>query len=124
MTIGIIILILLTHWIGDFILQTDVQAKNKSKSNRALFFHVLTYSIIWFGALTCYELLNLIPNITKVFIFTGITFVCHFITDYFTSRLNTKLWEKGDVHNFFVSIGFDQILHYIQLILTFKYIFG
>ena len=52
--------------------------------------------------------------------FVGITFVCHTITDYFTSRLNSKLWAKGDVHNFFVSVGFDQVLHYVQLFLTYQ----
>jgi len=36
--------------------------------------------------------------------------------------INAKLWAKGDVHNFFVSIGFDQVLHYIQLFITFKYL--
>jgi hypothetical protein len=53
------------------------------------------------------------------FYFWLITFVCHTITDYFTSRLNSRLWAKGDVHNFFVSIGFDQVLHYVQLFTTY-----
>ena len=52
--------------------------------------------------------------------FVIITFICHTVTDYFTSRLNSKLWAKGDVHNFFVSVGFDQVLHYAQLFLTYK----
>lgn len=43
------------------------------------------------------------------------TLVCHTITDYFTSRLNTKLYKANKIHEFFVSIGFDQILHYVQL---------
>jgi len=55
-------------------------------------------------------------------LFMGITFICHTATDYFTSRVNAKLWEKGQVHNFFVSIGFDQYLHYIQLFVTFYYL--
>jgi hypothetical protein len=56
--------------------------------------------------------------------FGFITFIFHTITDYFTSRLNSKLWKKGDVHNFFVSIGFDQVLHYVQLFLTYKLLIG
>lgn len=35
-------------------------------------------------------------------------------------KRNGSLWEQKKVHEFFVSIGFDQLLHYIQLILTFK----
>jgi len=31
-SINIIIVILFIHWIADFVLQTDKQAKNKSKS--------------------------------------------------------------------------------------------
>lgn len=44
--------------------------------------------------------------------------------DYFTSRLNSKLWAQGRTHDFFVAVGFDQVLHYIQLILTYVLIFG
>lgn len=35
---------------------------------------------------------------------------------------NPKLWAKGDVHNFFVSVGFDQVLHYTQLFLTYYWL--
>jgi len=31
---------------------------------------------------------------------------------------------KGDVHNFFLSIGFDQVLHYVQLFVTYQILFG
>jgi hypothetical protein len=53
------------------------------------------------------------------FLFVLITFIAHTITDYFTSRLNSKLWQQGKVHNFFISVGFDQVLHYIQLFTTY-----
>jgi len=59
-------------------------------------------------------------NIFLPTLFFLITFVAHTITDYFTSRLNSKLWAEGKVHWFFVSIGFDQILHYIQLFSTYQ----
>ncbi len=101
-----IFMILLIHWLADFVLQTDWQAKNKSSNNYALLTHTGVYSLIW--------LVILGP------MFALITLVAHTITDYFTSRLNKYLWEKGDVHNFFVSVGFDQILHYVQLFLTYQ----
>jgi hypothetical protein len=54
-----------------------------------------------------------------VVMFSGITFVAHTATDYVTSRINARLWEEKKVHWFFVSIGFDQFLHYTQLLLTY-----
>ncbi len=56
--------------------------------------------------------------------FCMITLITHTITDYFTSRLNSKLWAGGKVHYFFVSVGFDQVLHYGQLFLTYHYLFN
>lgn len=113
--IKVIIGILIIHWIADFVCQTDWQAKNKSKSWSALLEHTLSYSGIWIvGALF------IISNPIRVVPFVLITFVTHTITDYFTSRLNSKLWAEGKVHWFFVSIGFDQILHYVQLLLTYQ----
>jgi hypothetical protein len=118
-----IFVVLLTHWVADFILQTDKQAKGKSKNWSDLLEHTSTYGIVWIFV-SCL----LIGYITKsqptqwyvihALLFGLITFICHTLTDYFTSRLNAKLWAKGDVHNFFVSIGFDQVLHYVQLFLT------
>ena len=40
----------------------------------------------------------------------------HIIVDYFTSRLNKKLWVEKKVHWFFVSLGFDQFIHCATLI--------
>jgi len=60
----------------------------------------------------------------SVALFCLITFITHTITDYFTSRLNSKLWEQGKVHNFFVALSFDQILHYVQLFLTYWFLAG
>jgi len=109
--------ILTIHWIADFVLQTDKQAKGKSKNWSDLLKHTLTYSILWLAIGMFYSVFT-----TKTYNwlwFGIITFVAHTITDYFTSRLNSRLWTKGQTHNFFVSIGFDQILHYVQLFFTY-----
>lgn len=50
--------------------------------------------------------------------FAGITFITHTITDYFTSKINAYLWANKMEHTFWSSIGFDQFLHHLQLILT------
>lgn len=105
--------ILLVHYVADFLLQTDEQAKNKATSTKALFNHVLTYSLVWTGfiALTW---LSLIPSL----LFGIITFISHYITDYFTSKKVKKYFDAGNPHDAFIVIGFDQILHYVQLYIT------
>jgi len=125
MEISIFIAILLLHWVADFLLQTDQQAVNKSKSMYHLLDHTLTYSLLWFWAVLIFTTIlehRTQDAITLAVKFSAITFVAHTITDYFTSRLNAKLWAKKDMHYFFVSVGFDQVLHYVQLILTVKYL--
>lgn len=113
-TITEVLVILFIHWIADFILQTDKQAKGKSKNWGDLLSHTASYSLVWLPIM----LFMLTP--INVILFTSITLVAHTITDYFTSRLNSKLWAEGKVHNFFVSVGFDQFLHYAQLLITYQ----
>lgn len=123
-SVGIFITIIFIHWIADFVMQTDWQAKNKSKQWDALLSHTLTYScawmmgsmILWNGGLTTSQ------YVLNSVLFAAITFVAHTITDYFTSRLNSRLWQEQKVHLFFVSVGFDQIMHYVQLLLTYYFI--
>lgn len=117
--------ILIIHWFADFFLQTDQMATNKSTSNYWLTKHVLTYTAVWFISMLIYcaylDGFNWTQRgVNLVFIFPIVTFICHWITDYFTSRLNTSLHKKGDIHNFFVSIGADQVYHYVQLVITFQ----
>lgn len=122
MSLGVIFSIIFIHWFADFVMQREWEATNKSKNNLALTSHVLTYAAIWMYASLAYSLYT--GNFLFLALFAQITFVCHWVTDYFTSRLNTKLLAKGDTHNFFVSIGFDQVLHYVQLFLTFYLLTG
>ena len=122
-----IFVILIIHWIADFILQTDKMAKGKSNNWYDLLDHTFTYSLVWLIAGLIYGFVclftgNEISLIIPIFFFM-ITLICHTATDYVTSRINKILWNKGDVHNFFVSVGFDQILHYVQLYLTYYLLF-
>lgn len=107
-----VLMILLIHWIADFLCQTDKMAQGKSKNWNDLLEHTSVYSLIWLmPSILLFEKLGLV--------FVGITFLAHTLTDYFTSRLNTKLWSEKKIHWFFVSIGFDQFLHFTQLFLTY-----
>ena len=106
-------LILTAHFVGDFIFQTDRQAKGKSTSVDILAEHILTYSIPI--SLVGFFLLPMNFALLWVMINAGL----HFITDFFTSKLNSYLWKQGRTHDFFVSVGFDQLIHYFCLIGTF-----
>lgn len=116
--------IIIIHWFADFVLQTHKQAQGKSKNWNDLLAHTFTYSSMWvFASCLLIGYANKVQTtqwyVIHSILFALITFIAHTATDYFTSRLNSKLWVKGDVHNFFVSVGFDQVLHYIQLFLTY-----
>jgi hypothetical protein len=117
MTDQLFLYILIVHFLADFGLQTHQQATMKGKSNLWLFYHVGVYSVIW---LICSFIF--LGNFWSALWFALVTFICHFTTDWITSRIGKPFWEKKDLHNGFVVVGFDQVLHYIQLYYTFKYI--
>ena len=115
-TVEVVLSILIIHWVADFVLQSDWMAINKSKNNLALLAHVFTYCNTW-GIVGLF-FFGFIP----VALFYVYNFILHFITDYCTSRLNAYLWEKEMRHWFFVAIGFDQVIHYTCLFLTYAWL--
>lgn len=118
MSFYFVMLILTLHWVADFICQTDWQAKNKSKNNVALLKHVGSYTaVIFVGSLFVFS-----PMIAVMW--TALNGILHFVTDYVTSRITSYLWSKGDVHNFFVVVGLDQLIHYACLFGTLTLMMG
>lgn len=115
-----ILVMLFMHWLADFVFQTDEQAIGKSTNNALLTSHVRNYTIIMTIGLFIYG--GIVSAPLKILAFIPITFVCHWVTDYYTSRLNAKLYKAGRRHDFFVSLGFDQFLHCLQLLLTFYFL--
>lgn len=105
----------LIHWLADFALQTHWQASNKSNDILALLKHVATYSLVWLFFSTIH-----FEDFGIGILFAAITFFTHFATDLVTSHMVKQCFDEEDYHNGFVVIGFDQILHYIQLILTYE----
>ena len=117
MTEQLFLFILLIHFLADFGLQTHDQATQKSSNWLMLFYHVGVYSLIWLMASWFW-----FDELYLALLFAGITFALHYVTDAVTSRISKPFFDKGDFHNGFVVVGFDQILHYIQLWLTFNFI--
>lgn len=126
--------LLLAHWIGDFVCQTDRMALNKSKDWLWLLYHVAVYSTVMFLWALYFS-----HDPWFALKFLNATFALHFITDAVTSRITSALWFVkplgafynvgqqryeiyapigGNRHYFFVMIGLDQVIHYVTLLWT------
>ena len=120
--IWIVLVIIFFHWIADFVFQSDKEAQGKSKNWKDLLSHTIMYSLLWGIPIIIGKMCGLFG--AQMLLFIPITFCIHTATDFYTSRVNRQLWEQKDTHGFFVSIGFDQFLHYVQLLLTFYFLKG
>lgn len=114
-----VVAILFWHWFADFFCQTHKMSMEKSKDNRWLSVHVLVYTeMLTIGLLFTLGPYHLMFNFL---IFVPLTFAAHWCQDYVTSRITSRLYKAGQFHWFFVVIGIDQFLHYLQLLWTFEY---
>lgn len=110
-------LILLTHFVSDFILQTDKQAVNKGKSVYWLSMHVLTYTLGFAVFVQLY-----VGWSVKSLDWLLLNCFLHWTVDLVTSRVNSYLWSKNWRHWFFVGIGADQLIHYACLLFTYEWL--
>ena len=101
-----LMMLLIGHLIGDFILQSPCLVEKKEKSIGYLFLHCGLYLIPVFCVLLCF------CDWLQVIIFSLIVVVSHFMFDFSKIKLNKG---RGKVFDFF---GFvlDQILHVVILI--------
>ena len=88
------------------------QASNKNKRLDALSLHVATYTATLFLAAV------ILFGVMVAVIFAVVNGTLHFVTDYITSRVSSKLWAEQNWHRFFVTIGFDQLIHQATLAST------
>ena len=105
MTASILLILTLVwvHFLSDFLLQTDRMALNKSSSVKWLSIHIGVYSLPFFVFGWQYALVN-----------AGL----HWLTDFVSSRITSRLWKQEKRHWFFVVIGLDQAIHLTCLLLT------
>lgn len=124
-----IIILLFIHWVCDFVLQDEYWAQNKWKSWSALFAHTLTYSIL-FGVIGVF--LGVFPaeaTNANLYFFVLITLGFHTLVDAITSRIthrqhvNKRYGSPIPNLGLFTTIGFDQLLHYAQIFITYKLLF-
>jgi hypothetical protein len=116
--LDVVLFLIATHFVFDFVFQSHWMASNKSKNNLALVAHIGTYSlglafvVVWFGHLNQNGLTWVVFNA-----------VAHLVTDYFTSRCSSKHFNKN-WHDFFVVVGLDQLVHYNILITSWVFFFS
>ena len=119
MNVSIVIWIISAHWLADFVLQSDWMAKKKSTNHGALAAHTLVYGI--------FLILFMIPYgapKSEIIVWGIVNMLLHGSYDFLSSHLNSYLWRRNEVHYFFVSIGFDQLIHYICLFSTWVWLIG
>ncbi len=116
--IEIVLYIIGTHYLADFIFQTREMARNKSTSLKALSLHVLVYGLVS-GLLWSAKF----PINTKFWIYLGLNTILHFIVDFFSSKISSYLYQNKREHEFWSVIGYDQVVHYACLFGTFPYFF-
>ena len=127
----LVYVLLVAHFVGDFICQSDWMALNKSKRWDALAIHVTVYSAVLYMAIfvsiglnaelsprIILALVNELPYVSAVGFYVLVNAVAHFVQDAITSRINSRLWQANQRHWFFVGIGADQLLHYVTLFVT------
>jgi hypothetical protein len=139
MTFTAVALLIATHFLADFVLQSDWMATNKSKRWDALALHVGIYTL-------CFAWVTAVPGVDGA-AFLAVTFASHFATDAVTSRITSRLfffrreagiWAQAEYtmpkhgrtlvnpwmpieanrHWFFVALGVDQLIHYYTLMAT------
>ena len=109
MELAIILKIIICHWIGDGLLQTEKMATQKSSSNYWLSAHVGAY---------------ILPFIVVFYNMLGwvlLMAILHWIQDWITSRINTQYLQVKNNTMFWKSIWTDQMIHYIILFVSITY---
>lgn len=109
-SLHIVLLIIAIHWVADFVLQSTKMATTKSKRLLPLLAHVGTYLLV-------------LSVMTQMWSWCLLNAALHFMTDYVTSRITSRLWAANRTHDFFTVIGLDQLIHYTCLLGTFVWMY-
>lgn len=114
-SLNTIAIILFTHWLADFVFQSDEVAKNKSKNIYVLMLHIGIYNLV---SVIVYGIMFTSIPFSLISAFTISNSLLHFLTDYITAPIVSSCFANQDHHNAFVVIGFDQLVHILCLIGT------
>lgn len=107
----IALLLMAIHFVGDFVLQSDRMAKEKSTDWNQLAKHCWVYMIV-------------LGLLTQTYYYAVFNAGIHFAVDAVTARINKRLWDAKQVHYFFVGVGFDQLIHVSTLLITWRVMYA
>lgn len=124
MTVAVwaVLIVLFGHWMSDFVWQPDWMGKRKSSSWGVLANHAARIFLGMFFTMGLILTMNGTGSISGLIAFAGINAASHFVIDAVTSRVTSRLWGQQRVHNFFVTIGLDQMLHVAIAVLTLEWL--
>lgn len=121
--VWVVVVVLFGHWVADFVLQPHWMSLRKSTDWWVLLQHAY---VITLGGVVVGLVVVMVADHTRPPGYLGIWAVlngaAHFAIDAVTSRITSKLWRKGETHNFFVVIGFDQFLHVAFAVATLSWL--
>lgn len=100
-SIGVLMCIVVSHFIGDFVMQSNRMATNKSKDVAILTLHTIVYGLpfLWLGIY-----------------FYVLTVILHWFVDFSTSRIASYFAGINNRYMFLVTTGIDQTLHMFALL--------
>ena len=116
----LIVYVMFLHFLADFVFQSDEMAQNKYNSLYWLTYHIGTYGLVLslglhlVGISTVFEAISF----EGMWLYLLVNMGLYFMVDFVTSKITHHYWDKKEVHKFFVTIGFDQFLHFACLYLT------
>lgn len=100
------LLLLLSHFVGDYTFQTEYMALNKGKDNYVLAAHVATWTYV------IYMMANFLGLHVSEELLVFVLFIPHYVMDYIKAR--NKLWCKKVSSKLALTI--DQSFHFLQII--------
>jgi|AntRauTorcE11898_2_1112593.scaffolds.fasta_scaffold01709_3 hypothetical protein len=114
----IIVLILLAHYVADFLLQSRYMADNKSHRFDVLSFHVSIYGMMLTLILFPIFMYAGVPAFDTA-VYLLLNTILHLITDYFTSKASSRAFSDKNIYKGMAIIGFDQFIHSTCLLVSY-----
>jgi hypothetical protein len=114
MNIPQLLLLVLGHFFGDFVFQTEKMALNKWSQWGALLSHVRTYMV----CIACAMIIAPGTTLLGSLIFAALNGLLHLVTDRISSNVMKQAREAGNQRKFFLALGADQLTHMLCFFLT------
>jgi hypothetical protein len=121
----LLIMMMLGHWIADFLLQNSWMADNKSTKLYPLMVHCLFYALFMSAYITAAHNVHWWGlsswNVTTILYVITLFWFTHFVIDYCTSKITHAAFKKGKIRFLFNTVGFDQFLHFLVIVYVIHY---